>query len=120
MFAYILLFFTLLLAPTEYTEEWKKIASKDGVEVYVLHKPSKISSSVSTVVKLKNTNSYQVKVIFNLSITCGHSSEAKAQGKKSVILAPNDESSLHHYKACQSNGATEATIKLLEFTVTSL
>jgi hypothetical protein len=97
------------------TNNWVLNTSKDGVEFFVTNITSNISNTQNTVVKIHNTNPYQISLMFVVSIKCGKNGAVQKQAPKSVFIEPGDESSLHTYKICQ--GAEEVMVTIEGITV---
>jgi hypothetical protein len=96
-------------------QEWELIESRDGVEFYMMNTISNISTIQNTVVKIRNTNDFELEIRFQPAIACDVGEGAK-QGAVTVFVAANDESSLYTYKVCRNLQKPIVTIAALSIT----
>jgi hypothetical protein len=95
------------------TEDWKMIMTQDGVEFYALNKESNVSETINTVIKIVNTNDYEVNVSFSPSFTCG-AEAPKQQPKTSSSIAGNGANTMHNFKSCKKGEDTQIVLKGIE------
>ena len=79
-------------------EDWKLLESRDGVEFYVMQVASRISNTSNTILKIKNTNAYEVEVNYSPEFTCNGTK--LPQEVESFFLKAMDESAMKTYKIC--------------------
>jgi hypothetical protein len=95
------------------SEDWKMILAQDGVEFYTLNKESNVSETINTVIKIVNTNAYEVGVTFSPSFTCG-AEGTKQQPKTSSSIAGNGANTMHNFKSCKKGDDTQVILKGIE------
>jgi len=94
---FVLLPFTAM-GQEDQVEEWKLLEARDGVEFYTMPVKSKFSNTTSTILKLKNTNGFQVEVAYTPVFTCQEAQHEKPEEK--YFLKALDESVMTTYKVC--------------------
>ena len=93
------------------SEEWKLILEKNGVSFYTTNTESKINNILNTLVKVLNTNDYQVFIIFTPEISCKQIGEKTKKNSENTYIEPNNAYSLHIYKICEKGNAPIISLK---------
>ncbi|GAB4333219.1 MAG: hypothetical protein OHK0038_09270 [Flammeovirgaceae bacterium] len=95
------------------TENWKMFLAQDGIEFYVLHKESNVSENINTVIKILNTNAYEVNVSFVLNFTCGQEG-VKQSPKINSSISANGANTMHNFKTCLKGVEPQIFLKNVE------
>jgi len=93
-------------------DDWQLLEAREGVEFYVMNVKSRISPVTSTIIKIRNTNAFQVSVSYRPSFTCQEQTIEKEP--ESYFLESLDESAMQTYKICE---ATEPQVAIKEIQV---
>lgn len=80
---------------------WKLFKREAGVEFYIQHRSSMYDTRYNTLVRLRNTNRYEVKVGFTPSFGCKEESKMKLQGRIQTAIYPRHSVTLLAYRPCQ-------------------
>ncbi|MCC5944472.1 MAG: hypothetical protein JJT94_06020 [Bernardetiaceae bacterium] len=87
-------------------DKWIFFESKDGVQFYVQHKSSPFDTRYNTLVRLRNTNSYEVTVMFTPAFFCEDKEEGeeyKYQNQVRINVYPRHSVTLLAYRPCQGD-----------------
>ncbi len=76
---------------------------KGGVEFYIQHRSSMYDTRYNTLVRLRNTNKYEVKVSFTPSFGCQEESKTNLRGKIKTAIYPRHSITLLAYRPCRGN-----------------
>lgn len=80
---------------------WMLFKKEAGVEFYIQHKSSMYDTRYNTLVRLRNTNTYEVKVSFTPSFGCEGESKMKLQGRIQTAIYPRHSVTLLAYRPCE-------------------
>ena len=82
---------------------WALFQKEGGVELYIQHKSSMYDTRYNTLVRLRNTNTYEVKVSFTPSFGCEEEGKQQLQGRIQTAIYPRHSVTLLAYRPCQGN-----------------
>lgn len=82
---------------------WALFKKEGGVEMYIQHKSSMYDTRYNTLVRLRNTNTYEVKVSFTPSFGCEGEDKMNLQGRIQTAIYPRHSVTLLAYRPCQGN-----------------
>lgn len=88
-----------------------------GVEFYIQHRSSMYDTRYNTLVRLRNTTTYEVKVSFTPSFGCkGDDGKQKMQlqGRIQTAIYPRHSVTLLAYRPCQGNIPEEISLNSLD------
>ncbi|WP_338793500.1 hypothetical protein V9L05_09460 [Bernardetia sp. Wsw4-3y2] len=80
---------------------WVLFQKEGGVEFYIQHRSSMYDTRYNTLVRLRNTNTYEVKVSFTPSFGCEGESKMQLQGRIQTAIYPRHSVTLLAYRPCQ-------------------
>ncbi|AFM04320.1 hypothetical protein Fleli_1932 [Bernardetia litoralis DSM 6794] len=80
---------------------WSLFKKQGGVEFYIQHRSSMYDTRYNTLVRLRNTNTYEVKVSFTPSFGCEGESQMQVQGRIQTAVYPRHSVTLLAYRPCQ-------------------
>ncbi len=86
--------------------QWVLFEKAGGVELYIQHKSSMYDTRYNTLVRLRNTNTYEVKVSFTPSFGCEEEEKKRKmqlQGRIQTAIYPRHSVTLLAYRPCQGN-----------------
>ncbi|MCS7003987.1 MAG: hypothetical protein NZM38_01525 [Cytophagales bacterium] len=99
------------------TEEWKMLASQEGVEFYVAHYISKISPTVNSIIKIQNTTEQQVAITFTPLYACKVGGPFMAFKTEIVYLNTEHRSSTHNYTFCENRNIPQIQIQNIQIQI---
>lgn len=82
---------------------WVLFQKEGGVEFYIQHRSSMYDTRYNSLVRLRNTNNYEVKVSFTPSFGCEGESKMQLQGRIQTAIYPRHSVTLLAYRPCQGN-----------------
>lgn len=80
---------------------WVLFQKDGGVEFYIQHRSSMYDTRYNTLVRLRNTNTYEVKVSFTPSFSCEGEDKMNLQGRIQTAIYPRHSVTLLAYRPCQ-------------------
>jgi len=92
------------------TEDWKIIASQDGVEFYVAHQSSRISPSFNSIIKIQNSSGKKKSVTFTPMVACKVGIPPMPGKTETVHLSAEHPMSTHNYKFCEEQNIPQVKI----------
>jgi len=96
---------------------WILFQKEQGIEIYIQHKSSMYDTRYNTLVRLRNTNTYEVKVSFTPSFGCEEEDEKRKmqlQGRIQTAIYPRHSVTLLAYRPCQGNIPTKILFNSLD------
>lgn len=93
---------------------WVLFQKDNGVEFYIQHRSSMYDTRYNTLVRLRNTNTYEVKVSFTPSFGCEGESKMNLQGRIQTAIYPRHSVTLLAYRPCQGNIPEKISFNSLE------
>jgi hypothetical protein len=94
--------------------QWVLFQKEGGVELYIQHRSSMYDTRYNTLVRLRNTNTYEVKVSFTPSFGCEGESKMQLQGRIQTAIYPRHSVTLLAYRPCQGNIPKKITFNSLD------
>jgi hypothetical protein len=94
--------------------QWVLFQKEGGVEFYIQHKSSMYDTRYNTLVRLRNTNTYEVKVSFTPSFSCEGESKMQLQGRIQTAIYPRHSVTLLAYRPCQGIIPEKITLSSLD------
>lgn len=94
--------------------KWALFKKENGVEFYIQHKSSMYDTRYNTLVRLRNTNTYEVKVSFTPSFGCEGEGKMQLQGRIQTAIYPRHSVTLLAYRPCQGTIPEKITFNSLD------
>ncbi len=94
--------------------KWVLFEKQAGVELYIQHRSSMYDTRYNTLVRLRNTNTYEVKVSFTPSFKCEGESKMQLQGRIQTAIYPRHSVTLLAYRPCQGKIPEKITFNSLD------
>lgn len=94
--------------------KWSLFKKENGVELYIQHRSSMYDTRYNTLVRLRNTNKYEVKVSFTPSFGCEGESQMQLQGRIQTAIYPRHSVTLLAYRPCQGKIPEKITFNSLD------
>lgn len=112
LFTLLLLFFCLCLYATGGSpKNWKLIHKQDGVEFYSTSVTADLSQQTKTIIKIKNTNTFDTRLKFSTIISCG----SDVASKENIVVHGQDMV-MFTYKSCSDTSVPNMSIEGLSIT----
>ncbi len=92
--------------------EWILFDKNEGVEFYLLNKKSNVNPTVNTLLKLQNTNNYQIVISFIPQVIC--SNEMSENYPKEELFIEANQHNLLTYQICKQGTFPKINLKELK------